>query len=106
MPIAKIATEHVSARYTVPFAITGGTSDVLSSILVRVTDADGRVGIGEVSPMTAYSGVPFDQVRRCIDHVLAPALDGAAGTPGPAHLVMDSSTPAAGVPGRAEYLKE
>lgn len=89
MTIATVRARAVEARYLVPFAIAGGTTDVLETLLVEIADVDGRTGIGEVNPMTAYSGVGLDEVRRCIDEVLAPALVGVLTAPGPAHAAMD-----------------
>lgn len=89
MRIAWVRARAVRAPYLVPFAIAGGTTDVLESLLVEIADADGRTGMGEVNPMAAYSGVGLDEVRRCVDEALAPALVGVPAAPGPAHAAMD-----------------
>jgi L-Ala-D/L-Glu epimerase len=84
MTIVGLRTEVVRAPYRRPFGITGGTSEVLESLLVRVTDEDGAEGIGEVNPMPAYSGVELEEVRRCLDEV-GPRLVGTRPEPGPVH---------------------
>ena len=55
-PISAIKTRVVSARYRRPFQISSGISTELISLVVEVHTADGAIGIGETSPMTAYTG--------------------------------------------------
>jgi L-Ala-D/L-Glu epimerase len=92
MNIANLQAEVVRAPYRRPFGITGGTSEVLESLLVRVTDDDGAEGIGEVNPMPAYSGVELDEVCRCLDEV-APRLVGVRPEPGQVHEVLSTCGP-------------
>ena len=88
--ISAIKTRVVSARYRRPFQISSGVSNELISLLVEVHTADGDVGIGETSPMTAYTGETLAGVQAAIEEHLAPALIGhdpldRAG----AHVAMD-----------------
>jgi len=90
-PISAIKTRVVSARYRRPFRISSGTSTELVSLVVEVHTADGAIGIGETSPMTAYTGETLAGVTAAIEEHLAPALIGRdpldrAG----AHVVMDT----------------
>jgi o-succinylbenzoate synthase len=90
-PISAIKTRVVSAPYRRPFQISSGVSTELISLVVEVHTADGAVGIGETSPMTAYTGETLAGVQAAIEEHLAPALIGRdpldrAG----AHVVMDA----------------
>jgi L-alanine-DL-glutamate epimerase-like enolase superfamily enzyme len=90
-PISAIKTRVVSATYRRPFQISSGISTELISLVVEVHTADGAIGIGETSPMTAYTGETLAGVTAAIEEHLAPALIGhdpldRAG----AHLVMDA----------------
>lgn len=89
--IDAITTTTVVRPYLRPFGISSGTSDVLTSLLVTVTAGD-RVGWGEVSPMTAYTGETLDGVRSAVQDLLAPALVGRRlhGI-AQAHAVMDAA---------------
>ncbi|TCO43942.1 o-succinylbenzoate synthase [Kribbella antiqua] len=90
-PITAIKTRVVSARYRRPFRISSGISTELISLVVEIHTADGVVGIGETSPMTAYTGDTLAGVTAAIEDHLAPTLIGRdpldrAG----AHRVMDA----------------
>ncbi|WP_343238238.1 enolase C-terminal domain-like protein [Streptomyces sp. SID13031] len=90
--IAQIRTRVVRAAYRRPFRISSGVSNELVSLVVEVETTDGVIGIGETSPMTAYTGETLAGVRTAIEEHLAPALIGhdpldRAG----AHLVMDTA---------------
>lgn len=90
-PITAIRTRVVSARYRRPFKISSGISTDLISLVVEIETADGAVGVGETSPMTAYTGETLAGVTAAIEEHLAPALIGRdpldrAG----AHMVMDA----------------
>ena len=89
--ISAIKTRVVSARYRRPFQISSGISTELVSLVVEIHTADGAIGIGETSPMTAYTGETLAGVTAAIEEHLAPALIGRdpldrAG----AHVVMDT----------------
>jgi len=90
--IAQIRTRVVRAQYRRPFRISSGVSTELISLVVEIETTDGVVGVGETSPMTAYTGETLAGVSTAIEDHLAPALIGhdpldRAG----AHLVMDTA---------------
>lgn len=95
--ITDLRVRTATARLITPFAIAGGTLDVMESALVEIRDADGAVGLGEVNPMPPYSGLTLAQVRSLLEGPLRTAVVGAAGSPGVAHAKMDrvASGPAA-----------
>ncbi|GAA3928556.1 dipeptide epimerase [Actinomadura viridis] len=90
--IAAVTTRVVRAPYRRPFEISSGTSTELISLVVEIETAGGARGIGETSPMTAYTGETLAGVNAAIQEHLAPALVGRdpldrAG----AHLAMDAA---------------
>ncbi|WBQ04249.1 mandelate racemase/muconate lactonizing enzyme family protein [Kribbella sp. CA-293567] len=90
--IAQIRTQVVRAAYRRPFRISSGVSTELVSLVVEVETTEGLVGVGETSPMTAYTGETLAGVRAAIEEHLVPALIGhdpldRAG----AHLLMDTA---------------
>jgi L-alanine-DL-glutamate epimerase-like enolase superfamily enzyme len=50
-----------------PFAIAGGAPTVAENLLVRITLADGTLGIGEAAPFTAVSGETQDSAAAAIE---------------------------------------
>lgn len=98
MTIARIETRVASSPYRTPFAISSGTTALLESLIVSVHDADGRVGIGEVNPMTQYSGWTLAGVRAAVEEVLAPALIGQPVAPAVVHVRMDEVLRHGGLP--------
>ena len=89
--IDSIDTTVVARRYVRPFGISSGSSEVLASLLVQVVAGD-RVGFGEASPMTAYTGETLDGLKSTVEQLLAPALIGRElhGIAG-ANAVMDAT---------------
>ena len=49
-----------------PFTIAGGSHEHASIELVRVTLADGTVGLGEAAPLPAYNRETIDVVERAL----------------------------------------
>ncbi|HEX4214546.1 MAG TPA: enolase C-terminal domain-like protein [Candidatus Dormibacteraeota bacterium] len=89
--IESIGIEVVRRRYTVPFGISSGSTAELTSLLVTLSGA-GETGVGETTPMTAYSGETLAGLREVIEDHLAPAVRGRqvfdlAGL----HLAMDGA---------------
>ena len=89
-PIATIRTRVVRAPYRRPFQISSGVSTELISLVAEVETADGAIGVGETSPMTAYTGETLAGVAAAVEEHLTPALIGRdpldrAG----AHVAMD-----------------
>lgn len=70
-----VSTKVVSRPYVRPFGISSGSSDVLTSLVVEVAAGD-RVGRGEASPMTAYTGDTLAGVHSAVQDLLVPALVG------------------------------
>jgi len=87
--ITRIETRVARSLYRSPFVISSGTVDTLESVIVSVWDEDERCGVGEVSPMTPYSGQTTAGLRAAIDSVLAPSLIGMPALPGVVHERMD-----------------
>lgn len=87
----EIRVTRVARRYRTPFGISSGTTGELVSLIVEVRAGD-DTGIGEVSPMTAYTGETEDGVRSALEEHLLPALRGVpvAGI-GAAHVAMDAA---------------
>lgn len=54
--ITAVAVEPLTLPLTEPFAIAGGAQLVAENVLVRVTLADGTVGLGEGAPFPAVTG--------------------------------------------------
>lgn len=86
----------VSAEYTLArrrlrsqFSIFGGSTDYVESIFVRLTDECGCVGIGETTPMPAYSGVTVAEAEQVLVNKLLPAVHGQPAAPRVLHTVMD-----------------
>lgn len=73
--IDDVSTTVVSRPYRTPFAISGGSTARLESVLVRVA-AGGVVGVGETTAMTAYTGETTAGVDDVICSVLRPAVLG------------------------------
>lgn len=89
--IESIGIEVVRRRYAVPFGISSGSTPQLTSLLVTLAGG-GEVGVGETTPMTAYSGETLAGLREVIEDHLAPAVRGRrvfdlAGL----HLAMDAA---------------
>src|SRR5688572_2079583 len=54
--ITALTAELLDLPLTEPFAIATGAQHVAHNVLVRLTLADGTVGLGEAAPFTAVSG--------------------------------------------------
>ncbi len=54
--ITDLRFEPLDLSLTEPFAIATGAPDMANNVLVRLTLADGTVGLGEAAPFTAVSG--------------------------------------------------
>jgi L-Ala-D/L-Glu epimerase len=54
-------------RFREPVPTAFGTLERRELLLVRVRDADGRVGIGEAAPLEPYDGVSMEAVRSQIE---------------------------------------
>lgn len=74
--IERVTVEVVRRPYRVPFGISSGRTDDITSLLVRVTSR-GTTGIGETTPMTAYSGETRAGLEEVIAEHLTPAVLGS-----------------------------
>jgi o-succinylbenzoate synthase len=73
--IDAVSVRTVSRPYARPFGISSGSTDTLTSLLVEVVAGD-RVGFGEASPMTAYTGETLAGLKSAVEDLLVPALVG------------------------------
>lgn len=73
------------------FSIFGGTTDAIESIFVRLTDECGCTGVGETTPMAAYSGISVRRARQELERVLLPAVKGETASPAAVHAAMDAT---------------
>ena len=76
MQIQHIACIPVDIPYKKRFEISGGSVDVQSNVLVRIVADDELAGIGEATPLMAYSEETQGTVIHIIREVLAPRLLG------------------------------
>jgi len=92
LTITSIEIRRAVVPYVRPFVISSGATAVLETLLVTVHSAGGLTGIGEVNPMTAYSGETPSGIEEAIRRYLAPAVTGhpAAAVAG-LHARMDAA---------------
>jgi len=76
MQITKVACIPVDIPYRKTFRISGGGVDVNNNVLVMIVADDGLTGIGEATPLPAYSEETQGTVIHIIRDVLGPALIG------------------------------
>lgn len=74
--IASVRARVVRRRYHVPFSISSGRSTHLTSIVVTLGVDRGPLGVGETSPMTAYSGETTAGLLEALEEWLAPSVIG------------------------------
>jgi o-succinylbenzoate synthase len=76
------------------FSIFGGDTDAVQSIFVRLTDECGCQGVGETTPMPAYSGVSVAGAEHALATSLLPAVLGVPAAPQALHAAMDRAAAA------------
>ncbi|MCK9519108.1 MAG: hypothetical protein M0R74_08835, partial [Dehalococcoidia bacterium] len=59
------------------FRASHGMMDVHEGLVVQIEDVEGNIGLGEASPLTAFTGETLDDAARFLDAW----LDGLAGRP-------------------------
>jgi o-succinylbenzoate synthase len=93
VPIAR--AEHAFARRKLrsQFSIFGGSTDYVESIFVRLTDECGCTGIGETTPMPAYSGVTVAAAETALTQRLLPAVRRSDASPRNVHRALDAADP-------------
>ena len=75
--IEAVTSKVVRRPYRVPFGISSGRTDDITSLLVGITSR-GTTGIGETTPMTAYSGETLAGLEEVIADHLTPAVLGSS----------------------------
>ena len=76
MHIKQIVCIPVDIPYKKTFEISGGSMDLQSNVLIKIVAEDGLAGIGEATPLMAYSEETPGTVIHIIRDVLAPVLLG------------------------------
>lgn len=77
--ITRVRLTHLQIPFKEPFRISSGEVAVKDAILVQVEDDQGRVGLGESSPMAAGFGYSADTPEQCwreLRQTIAPRLLG------------------------------
>lgn len=69
--ITSVAATHLDLPLTEPFAIATGAPTVATNVLVRLTLADGTVGLGEAAPFAAVSGETQASSSKAIESARA-----------------------------------
>jgi o-succinylbenzoate synthase len=75
MRIVEVAWNRFRIPYAAPFATAHGSEQARLGAIIRVTTADGRVGLGEAAPVPAFGG---GTIEDTLGHIaaLAPGLAG------------------------------
>ena len=76
MRIADVVTQAVNIPYLKPWIVSGGPTSVAANVIVKIYDDDNHVGVGEASPVPAYSYETQQTVIHIIDDFLKPVLLG------------------------------
>src|SRR5215471_5842674 len=79
MPIASVVAEPIAGRVRPDLAIVSSLGEhvVGNYVLVRVTEGDGRIGVGEASVTSVWSGETQAGAIALVRDVLAPLVVGA-----------------------------
>lgn len=93
VPIARAERAFSRRKLRSQFAIFGGSTDYVESIFVRLTDECGCTGIGETTPMPAYSGVTVAEAETALAQKLLPAVRRSDASPRNVHQAMDAADP-------------
>src|SRR5262249_49909966 len=91
-----VAAEYALAQRPLrsQFSIFGGDTDAVQSIFVLLTDECGCQGVGETTPMPAYSGVTVADAVQALVTALLPAVRGIPASAQSLHAAMDAADPA------------
>lgn len=76
--IKSIEVFPISVPLKSPFKTALRTVTTAESLLVRLTDSDGFVGLGEAAPTAPITGDTSASIRYAIEHVIAPKVVGLA----------------------------
>jgi O-succinylbenzoate synthase len=77
--IERISLTHLQVPFKEPFRISGGEVAIKDAILVCAETADGRIGVGESSPMAASFGYSADTPDGCWDDLVNRIVPGTLG---------------------------
>jgi L-Ala-D/L-Glu epimerase len=76
MAIASVRTHRLSAPLHTPFVTALRRATTVETLVVEVTDTDGRSGFGEAPQVWQVTGASIAGARACVDEMLAPLLIG------------------------------
>ncbi|MEU7959564.1 mandelate racemase/muconate lactonizing enzyme family protein [Micromonospora humida] len=76
MTIAVVRTHRLSAPLHTPFVTALRRTTTVETLVVEVTDADGRSGFGEAPQVWQVTGASVAGAESCVRDVLAPAVVG------------------------------
>lgn len=74
--IARVTTTISSVRLHTPFVTALRRTETTDTVVVTVTDSDGRTGWGEAPQVWQVTGESLASATACIDSMLAPAVTG------------------------------
>jgi o-succinylbenzoate synthase len=74
--IERVATTVSSVPLHTPFVTAMGRTETTDTVIVRVTDSDGRTGWGEAPQVWQVTGESLASAAACIGQMLAPAASG------------------------------
>jgi L-alanine-DL-glutamate epimerase-like enolase superfamily enzyme len=76
VPITAVHTHRVCAGLHTPFVTSLRRATSADSLLVEVTDEDGRSGFGEAPQVWAVTGANIPGSQACVEEMIAPRLKG------------------------------
>lgn len=78
--IEQVEVFEIQIPFRIPFSISGGTSLIRKSLIVRLTDADGYQGYGESAPFAQpfYSSETIETVKVILKDDLIPKVVGGS----------------------------
>ncbi|MFJ6196465.1 mandelate racemase/muconate lactonizing enzyme family protein [Micromonospora sp. NPDC092111] len=76
MTIAAVRTHRLSAPLHTPFVTALRRTTTVETLVVEVTDTDGRSGFGEAPQVWQVTGASVAGAEACVRDVLAPAVTG------------------------------
>lgn len=78
LTIKKIETFPIAVPLKSPFKTALRTVTTASSLIVRLTDSDGFVGLGEAAPTAPITGDTDASIKYAVEKVIAPKLIGVS----------------------------
>jgi len=74
--VARVTTTTSSVRLHTPFVTALRRTETTDTVVVTVTDSDGRTGWGEAPQVWQVTGESLASATACIEQMLAPAVTG------------------------------